>query len=218
MMRFVLACICLGCLVAIAVGGCGGGSPASTTDPPNTDVTMSISASLDYSRLTFESMLGHVDAVVEARVVDKIPMQVNEVDPAQLEDMSEEEAPMPIPYRGYKVDVIHWYGGGSPEKEIALYQMVCGQNGEGGLVSPDFAPGDTLLAPISFSSSYGVPLQAGEFWMYHEGMTTYVVKNGQASLTVDLEVRDSRIENRRSEAELLELLSEKGYEEQMMAE
>ena len=218
MMRSVLAFIWLGCLVAIAVGGCGGGSPASTIDVRNTDVTMSISASLDYSRLTFESLLEHVDAVVEVRVVEKIPMRVNEVNPAKLEGVSDEEAPMPIPYRGYKVEVIHWYGSGSPDKEIALYQMVCGANGGGGLISPDFAPGDALLAPISLKNSYGVPLQAGEYWMYHEGMTTYVVKNGHASLTVDLEARDSRIKNRRSEAELLELLSEKGYEEQVTAE
>ena len=218
MMRSVLAFIWLGCLVAIAVGGCGGGSPASTIDVRNTDVTMSISASLDYSRLTFESLLEHVDAVVEARVLERIPRRVNEVDPAELEGVREEDAPMPIPYRGYKVEVLHWYGGGSPEKEIALYQMVCGEDGGGGLISPDFAPGDTLLAPISLKNNYGVPLQPDEFWMYHEGMTTYVVKSGQADLVVDLEAQDPRIQNRRSEAELLELLSKKGYEEQPVAD
>ena len=145
-------------------------------------------------------------------------MRVNEVDPAKLEGMSEEEAPMPIPYRGYKVEVIHWYGEGSAKKEISLYQMVAGQNGGGGLVSPDFVPGDTLLAPTSFKNNYGVPLQADEYWMYHEGMTSYVIKNGQASLSVNLEAQDSRIKNRRSETELKQLLSDKGYKEQAISE
>jgi len=35
---------------------------------------------------------------------------------------------------------------------------------------------------------------------------------------VDLEAQDPRIQNRRSEAELLELLSKKGYEEQPVAD
>jgi hypothetical protein len=56
--------------------------------------------------------------------------------------------------------------------------------------------------------------------MYCEGgrITSYLIKNGQASLSVNLEAQDSRIKNRRSETELKRLLSEKGYKEQTLTE
>lgn len=120
----------------------------------------------------------------------------------------------PILYRGIKLDVNRWFGGGQPSASIVVYHQGSGTftRSDRKLIdyvveaTPEFAVGQAVLVPIRLTNYYGVPLAADEYWAVGDGRGAYVLDGQDARRAVSLEARAPKSANLRDADTLPELL------------
>jgi hypothetical protein len=181
----------------IAFGGAtlANGNEATPTPPASAQSTpahvVRVQGTYDFSYYSLESQCEKAASVVIGVVTKEYPIRINEGS-GWLDDGTEV---LPIPYKGYQIQVSRWFGDGTPSHTIDVYHMGGGQTVIEDAatrvdveLTPSLTVGQEVFLPISPDVPYGVRLEQGSYWMLSNGRGAFVLsKDGSAVRAVKLE-------------------------------